>query len=269
MFAVMIEWNVDPVIGTIGPLSPRWYGVLFATAFLLSYSVMKRVFAAEKKPLVDLDRLTLYMMFGTVIGARLGHVLFYEPHLLLTDPFEVIAIWHGGLASHGGALGIITGLYLFHRALPSYSMTWLLDRLAIVAALSGICIRLGNLMNSEIIGRPTDAPWGFWFMRVDAQPLARHPTQIYEALVCLILFLLLWHLYRRGIAGSRPGMIIGLFMVLLFSSRFLIEFLKEHQVDFEAGLPIDMGQILSIPFVIAGAVFLWRSRSSRTATIAP
>jgi len=256
----MIEWNVDPVIGTIGPLSPRWYGVLFATAFMLSYVTMKRIFQAEKKPLVDLDRLTLYMMFGTVLGARLGHVLFYEPSLILDDPFEVIAIWHGGLASHGGALGIITGLYLFHRALPSYSMLWLLDRLAIMAALSGMCIRLGNLMNSEIIGRPTDVPWGFWFMRVDAEPLARHPTQIYEALVCLALFIGLWRLYRSGVATRRPGMIIGLFMVLLFTSRFLIEFLKERQVDFEATLPIDMGQILSIPFIAAGLVFLLRSR---------
>ena len=256
----MIEWNVDPVIGTIGPLSPRWYGVLFATAFMLSYVVMKRVFLTEKRPLADLDRLTLMMMFGTVIGARLGHVLFYEPGLILENPFEVIAIWHGGLASHGGALGIITGLYLFHRALPSYSMLWLLDRLAIVAALSGICIRIGNLMNSEIIGRATDMPWGFWFVRVDAEPLARHPTQIYEALVCLVLFIVLWRMYRAGVSASRPGMIIGLFMVLLFTSRFLIEFLKEHQVDFEAALPIDMGQILSIPFIIAGLVFLFRSQ---------
>jgi phosphatidylglycerol---prolipoprotein diacylglyceryl transferase len=267
MFAPMIEWNVDPVIGTIGPLSPRWYGVLFAMAFMLSYVVMKRVFMTEKKSIADLDRLTLYMMFGTVIGARLGHVLFYEPHLLLDDPFEVIAIWHGGLASHGGALGIITGLYLFHRALPGYSMTWLLDRLAIMAALSGMCIRLGNLMNSEIIGRPTDLPWGFWFMRIDAQPLARHPTQVYEALVCLVLFIGLWLLYRRGVARRQPGMLIGLFMVLLFSSRFAIEFLKEHQVDFEASLPLDMGQLLSLPFIVAGAAFLVSSRrtSARSA----
>ena len=259
----MIEWNVDPVIGTIGPLSPRWYGVLFATAFMLSYSVMKRVFLAEKKSQVDLDRLTIMMIIGTVLGARIGHVLFYEPGIILDDPFEVIAIWHGGLASHGGALGIITGLYLFHRRSTGYSMTWLLDRLAIVAALSGVCIRMGNLMNSEIIGRPTDLPWGFWFMRVDDVPIARHPTQIYEALVCVILFGLLWHLYRRGVAQQRPGALIGTFMVLLFTSRFLIEFLKEYQEAFEASLPLDMGQILSIPFIVAGIVFLLRSGSTK------
>jgi phosphatidylglycerol:prolipoprotein diacylglycerol transferase len=139
-------------------------------------------------------------------------------------------------------------------------MTWLLDRLAIVVPLSGMCIRLGNLMNSEIIGRPTDVPWGFWFVRVDAIPVARHPTQIYEALICLVLFVLMAWLYRRGLASSRPGFMIGLLMVLLFTSRFFVEYLKELQEAFEASLPIDMGQILSLPFIVAGLIFLARSR---------
>lgn len=256
----MIEWNVDPVIGTIGPLSPRWYGVLFATAFLLSYSVMKRVFATEGKNQESLDRLTITMILGTILGARLGHVLFYEPGLILEDPLEVIAIWHGGLASHGGAIGIITGVYLFARRTAGFSMTWLLDRLAIVVPLSGMCIRLGNLMNSEIIGRPTDLPWGFWFVRVDAIPVARHPTQIYEAIICLVLFLLMLGLYRKGLATSRPGFMIGLLMVLLFTSRFFVEYFKEVQEAFEASLPLDMGQILSLPFIAVGLILLVRSR---------
>ncbi len=256
----MIEWNVDPVIGTLGPLSPRWYGVLFATAFMLSYTVMKRVFASEGKSRENLDRLTIAMIAGTILGARLGHVLFYEPALFIENPLEVIAIWHGGLASHGGAIGIITGVFLFARRTAGFSMTWLLDRLAIVVPLSGMCIRLGNLMNSEIVGRPTDVPWGFWFVRIDAVPVARHPTQIYEALICLGLFLLMFGLYRKGLAMSRPGFMIGLLMVLLFTSRFFVEYFKEVQEAFEASLPIDMGQILSLPFILAGIIFVVRSR---------
>lgn len=255
----MIDWNVDPVLIDLGLLAPRWYGLLFASAFIASFYVMRSVFERERRPLADLDSLTLYMILGTVIGARAGHMLFYEPMILLSNPFEFIAIWKGGLASHGGALGIIIGLLLFARSRKGYPFVWLMDRLAVVAALSGMFIRLGNLMNSEIIGLPTNAAWGFWFQRVDALPVYRHPTQIYEAALCLVLFLVLWTMYRHGHAERAPGRIIGLFMVLLFSGRFAIEFLKERQVDFEAALPLDMGQLLSIPFVIWGVWFLTRS----------
>lgn len=259
----MIEWNVDPIMFTVGPLSPRWYGVMFALAFYLSFIVMKKIFLAEKKDLPQLDSLTIYMIAGTVLGARLGHVIFYEPEIVLQNPLDLIAVWKGGLASHGGALGIITGLWLFHKKYKGYSMIWLLDRLAIVAALSGMCIRIGNLMNSEIIGRTTDVPWAFWFQRVDTvAPVWRHPTQIYEALLCLVVFLWLWSLYKKGVALQRPGRLIGMFLIAIFAGRFVIEFLKENQVDFEATLPIDMGQILSIPFIVGGIYFIWRS--SRT-----
>jgi prolipoprotein diacylglyceryl transferase len=267
MFASMIEWNVDPVLFTLGPLSPRWYGVLFALAFYLSYRVMRTVYLGERKDLRDLDALTIHMIVGTILGARLGHVLFYEPEILLSSPLEVFAIWHGGLASHGGALGIITGLWIYHKRRPSYGMTWLLDRLAIVAALSGMCIRLGNLFNSEIIGRPTDVPWAFWFQRVDpVVAVWRHPTQIYEALLCLAVFLLTWWMYKKGAAMANPGRIFGVFLVCIFTGRFIIEFVKERQVDFEAALPIDMGQILSLPFIAAGVYYLVRSaRGASTA----
>ncbi|MBM4179467.1 MAG: prolipoprotein diacylglyceryl transferase [Ignavibacteria bacterium] len=255
---MIIEWNVDPVILSVGPLSPRWYGVLFASAFMISYQIMKRIFDAEGKTMKQLDQLTIAIIAGTILGARFGHVLFYEPQILIQDPAEVIAIWHGGLASHGGALGIIAALWWFHKKNPTFGMTWLFDRLAIVAAISGMCIRLGNLMNSEIIGKPTDGTWGFWFQRIDPLLLPRHPTQLYEAALCLALFGLTYWMYHRGIAEQKPGRIFGLFLVLLFFGRFLVEFNKEHQVDFESALPIDMGQILSIPFIALGAYYLLR-----------
>lgn len=260
----MIHWNVDPVIFDLGVIAPRWYGLLFASAFMASYYVMRSFFERERRPLQDLDSLTLYMILGTVLGARAGHMLFYEPEVLLQNPFEFIAIWKGGLASHGGALGIITGLLLFARSRKGYTFVWLMDRLAIVAALSGMFIRIGNLMNSEIIGKPTDVAWAFWFQRIDPTPVFRHPTQIYEAAICLYLFVMLSMMYKRGFAERQPGSIIGVFLVLLFSSRFAIEFLKERQVAFEAGLPLDMGQLLSIPFVLWGVWFLLRAKKQTT-----
>lgn len=251
-----MHWNVDPVLFSLGPLSPRWYGVLFALAFVFSYYIMRSIFKAERKPMVDLDALTIYMIVGTILGARIGHVMFYEPEILLDNPLALFAIWQGGLASHGGALGIILGLYLFHRKHKSYSMIWLLDRLAIVAAISGMCIRIGNLFNSEILGYPTNVPWAVVFDL--KSPIPRHPAQVYEALLCLALFILTWAMYKRGVAFAHPGRLIGVFLVLLFTGRFLIEFLKERQVDFESVLPLDMGQLLSIPFIVAGVWFLFR-----------
>lgn len=260
----MIEWNMDPVIFTLGPLSPRWYGVLFAFAFVASYRYMRIMYTDDKRSQQDLDSLTITMIVSTIVGARLGHVLFYEPQIIAENFFEVFAVWHGGLASHGGAIGIITGLWIYHKRRPKFPMIWLLDRLAIVAALSGMFIRIGNFFNSEILGKATDVSWGVWFRLVDAMPVARHPAQLYEALLCLVLFVFLWWRYKQGDAFKAPGRLIGMFMVLLFSGRFFIEFFKEHQVDFEAGLPLDMGQLLSIPFIAAGVYFLWRSRTETT-----
>ena len=262
----MIEWNIDPTLFTLGPLSPRWYGILFAMAFVISYRYMRIMFTDDSKPQKELDSLTITMIVGTILGARFGHVLFYEPQIFLDNPLEVFAIWHGGLASHGGALGIITGLWIFHKRNKGYSMIWLLDRLAVVAAVSGLCIRVGNFFNSEILGRATDVPWAIWFRQVDAVPIGRHPAQLYEAVLCLAVFLFLWWRYKKRDAFTHPGRLIGYFMVMIFTGRFFIEFIKEHQVAFEAGLPIDMGQILSIPFVIAGIWFLMKSsRSVKTA----
>jgi prolipoprotein diacylglyceryl transferase len=261
----MIEWNIDPVLFTLGPLSPRWYGVLFALAFVASYRYMRIMYTDDKRSQQDLDSLTITMIVSTIVGARMGHVLFYEPQIMLDNPFEVLAVWHGGLASHGGAIGIITGLWIYHKRRPKYGMIWLLDRLAIVAALSGMFIRIGNFFNSEILGKATDVPWAIWFSLVDATPVGRHPAQLYEAILCLVIFLFLWWRYKQGDAFNAPARLIGLFMVILFTGRFFIEFLKEHQVDFESSLPLDMGQLLSIPFIAAGMWFLWRSTQSRKA----
>lgn len=255
----MIEWNVDPVLFTIGPLSPRWYGVLFALAFIVSYQIMKVMFKDAGKPQQDLDTLTITMIVGTIVGARLGHVLFYEPHIILDDPLETFAVWHGGLASHGGALGIITGLWWFNRRRKGYGMIWLLDRLAIVSAVSGMFIRIGNFFNSEILGKAADVPWAVWFVREDLAPLYRHPAQLYEALLCLVTFAVLWWRYKQGDAKVAPGRLIGIFLLMIFIGRFVIEFWKEVQVGFESTLPLDMGQFLSIPFVLVGGWFLVRS----------
>jgi prolipoprotein diacylglyceryl transferase len=191
-------------------------------------------------------------------------VLFYEPgpRIFIEDPLEVLAVWHGGLASHGGAIGIAIGLWLFQRKHKGYTLTWLFDRMAIVAAISGAFIRLGNLMNSEILGRATDQTWGIWFQRVDKLAIYRHPAQLYEAALCIVLFAFLIWRYQKGDALAHPGRLIGLFLVLLFVGRFVIEYYKEVQVDFESALPLDMGQILSIPFVLIGLVILVRSRNA-------
>ncbi|MBI2794703.1 MAG: prolipoprotein diacylglyceryl transferase [Ignavibacteria bacterium] len=260
----MIEWNVDPIIFTVGPLQPRWYGLLFALAFVVSYQIMRRLFLDDKRSMKDLEALAITMIVSTVLGARLGHVIFYEPNIFFQDPLEVLAVWHGGLASHGGTIGIIIGLWWFQRKRKSYSMIWLLDRLAIVSAISGMFIRIGNLFNSEIIGMTTDVPWAFWFKRVDTLPVARHPAQIYEALLCLGVFILLWILYKKRIAFSKPGVLIGVFFVVIFTGRFIIEFFKERQEAFEAALPIDMGQILSIPFIVIGVWMLTKTLTQRT-----
>ena len=206
---------------------------------------------------------------GTVVGARLGHVLFYDPDYYLAHPLEILKIWEGGLASHGATLGILLAVWLFSRN-NKFDYLWVLDRIVIVVATGGMCIRLGNLMNSEIIGRPTDVPWAFRFVRyneihhtngpIPLEP--RHPTQIYEALFCLFLFVLLYWLWNRYKERTPRGLLFGLFVVLLFSFRFLVEFLKEVQEDFERGMTLNMGQLLSIPLILVGIWVLFRAGKS-------
>lgn len=265
-----IIWDVNPEIFTIpqllgyGPFPVRWYGLLFAAGFLIGQQIMIRVFKNEKKPLEDIDALTLYMVISTVVGARVGHFLFYEPEVLFKNPLEVILPPYAGLASHGAVVGIIIGLFLYSksRKLTGQTFLWVADRMVIVIALAGSFIRLGNLMNSEIVGRPTDVPWGFIFMKnTEFLQIPRHPAQLYESISCFILFFVLLGLWNKFKEKTPRGLLLGVFFVWVFTLRFLYEFLKENQEAFEANYALNMGQILSIPVVILGLYFIIQSRN--------
>ncbi|MBG0859917.1 MAG: prolipoprotein diacylglyceryl transferase [Bacteroidales bacterium] len=257
MHQFIITWDVNPEIFRIGSFAIRWYGLLFASAFLVGYIIMGRIFRNENLSDAVLDRLTIYMVVGVIVGARLGHCFFYEPGYYLSHPAEILMIWKGGLASHGAAIGILTAIWLFTRK-EKKDYTWALDRIAIVVALAGVFIRTGNLMNSEIYGDETLLPWGFVFIR-DGQNAPRHPTQIYEALAYLCIFILLFRLYWRKKGEHIQGTLISLACILIFTARFFIEFLKMEQVDFEKGMSLNMGQLMSIPFVILGGIWLYFS----------
>lgn len=249
-----IVWNVDPEIFSLGPLSIRYYGVLWALSFLLGYFIFEKIVKKEGLPVNYLDTLTIYMAIGTIVGARLGHCLFYEPEYYLANPLEMLKIWKGGLASHGAAIGIILALYFFSRR-TKRPMIYILDRIVITVALAGVLIRLGNLMNSEIYGVETSLPWGFIFKR-DGQEVPMHPTQIYEALSYLVGYIILHFIYIKSNAKPKPGLLFGLFLIFIFATRFLIEFIKQPQVDFEKDMILNMGQWLSIPFVLIGLGFI-------------
>lgn len=272
MILQYIVWDVSPEIfrfpewiPLIGGNGVRWYGALFAASFVVGYFIMQKIFRLENIADKVLDELSTYMIIATVVGARLGHCFFYEPEYYLNNPIEILKIWEGGLASHGAAVGIIIALYYFSRK-QNKSILWILDRIVIVVALAGFFIRMGNLMNSEIFGHITSLPWGFQFVRyydpaLNADP--RHPTQIYEGLVYLFTFFLLYKLYFKGWAERQSGLIFSWFLILVFGSRILIEFLKEPQVGFEASMTLNMGQWLSIPFVIGGIFLLWIGKQKR------
>jgi phosphatidylglycerol:prolipoprotein diacylglycerol transferase len=260
MFAYVI-WNPNPQILDFGFFSLRWYSLFFAFGFVLSYLNLKKRFQQENINVSLLEKLTVYVALGTIIGARLGHCLFYDfnyyrHHLVevflpvqFSPHFKIIG--YQGLASHGGALGILTALYFFSRKYQG-NYWWLLDQLALVVPLAGCCIRLGNLMNSEIIGKPANIKWAFVFVREDTLP--RHPTQLYEAVAYLLIFVII-HFINK-ISKQKPGYLFGLFLLLVFGARFLIEAFKENQSAFEAGMPLNMGQLLSIPFIIIGVLLI-------------
>jgi phosphatidylglycerol---prolipoprotein diacylglyceryl transferase len=257
MIFQIIPWNPDPEIFRLGPLAVRWYGVLFASGFFFGYLIMRKFFKNEGIGDEVLDRLTIYMAIGTIVGARLGHCLFYEPAYYLSNPLEILYIWHGGLASHGAAIGIPLALWLFVRK-EKRPYIWILDRVAVVVALAGVLIRLGNLMNSEIYGVETIVSWGFVFLR-NGENAPKHPTQIYEAISYLFIFLVLFRIYWRKRGKFIPGVPFALFMILVFTARFFIEFVKEDQVAFESAMKLNMGQILSIPLVLLGFTVLFLS----------
>lgn len=255
-----IHWNPSPEIFTIPGIHwpVRWYGLMWALAFILSHYILSKVYKTENRKQEDLDTLTLYVMLGTIIGARLGHCLFYDAPYYLSHPLDILKIYEGGLASHGGAIGIILSVWLYVRKTKE-NISWLLDRIVIVVPLAGMLIRIGNLMNSEIIGKPTTLPFAFIFERIDNIP--RHPSQLYEALYAGLLFILFIHLWKNKRNLFAPGFMFGLFCVLLFTFRFFIEFLKENQEAFENQLPLNMGQILSLPFIILGIYLMIKKQT--------
>lgn len=253
-----ITWTASPEIINIGPLTLRWYGLLFASGFLVGLFIVKKMFAAEKAPEAWLDKAFMHIVLGAVIGARLGHVFFYDWEFYSNNLMEIPKIWRGGLASHGGAIGIIIALWLFSKNVSKKSILWILDKVVVPTALAGCFIRLGNLMNSEIIGSPTDVSWAFIFTRVDSIP--RHPVQLYESLTYLFSFALLFGLYWKSNAKDKPGFFFGSFLVLIFGFRILMENFKESQGGFESALGniMSTGQWLSIPFVVIGLFFVLR-----------
>ncbi|WP_201979253.1 prolipoprotein diacylglyceryl transferase [Hymenobacter rubidus] len=303
-FLAAIYWNVNPIIAHIGWVTLRWYGLFFMLPFVVGTFILTHIYRSERVSPQWVDVITIYMLVGTIVGARLGHMLFYDFDALMADPMVVFKIWQGGLASHGATIGILLACWLFARN-NKFDYLWVLDRIVIVVALGGACIRTGNLMNSEIVGKPTNAPWAFVFPRdaehlqsfapnqpvpagsyavqrvanpqadkepdVVGQPIngpvtpdtkvavPRHPTQIYEALFCIFLLILLYSMWNRTKERTPRGQLFGLFVVLLFIQRFLGEYLKENQVDFENGRLLNQGQLLSIPLIFIGIWVLWRA----------
>jgi len=254
---ITIVWNVDPDILSIGPLTIRYYSLLFALSFFVGYNIIRSVFRRENKPESDLETLLTYMMIGTIAGARLGHCLFYDPIYYLSNPLKILMVWEGGLASHGGAIGILTALYIYSNKRPEQPYLWILDRMVIAIALAGLFIRLGNFFNSEILGIPSNVPWAIIFDRIDSAP--RHPAQLYESIAYGLIFVGLYRIYVKLGEKTPKGFLLGLFLVSVFGFRICIEFVKEKQATYSAELSLSVGQLLSIPLVIAGFVLLART----------
>jgi len=261
-----MNWNVHPEALTLGHFVIRWYGLFFASGILACYFVLKnKVWPREGLKEPELDRLATYVVVGTVIGARLGHTLFYQPSFFLTHPLEILKVWKGGLASHGAAIGILTAIWFYARRIH-VPYLWATDRVALVVPLAGTFIRIGNLLNSEIIGRPTTVPWAVRFLRVDSLP--RHPAQIYEALSYCGIFVALYFYYSKYGKQTPRGSLSGAMLFLVFTTRFLLEFVKEVQEPFEASLPLKMGQLLSVPFILLGLILMilsWRASNRNKA----
>lgn len=259
MILDFITWNADPVIFSLGPIALRWYGLAFAIGFIVGYNIVAKMFKHEGAPEKWLGVLLTYIVVATIIGSRLGHIFFYQWDYYSQHLDEIFKIWEGGLASHGGTIGNIIAILLFSWFVTKKNPSWTFDKLVVPVALVGGLIRLGNLMNSEIYGGVTDLPWGFVFVR-DGQTLPMHPTQIYEALCYFALFGLLMWMYWKKNAQERPWLITGVFFIGIFLPRFLIEYVKNVQVGKEvemiAEYGINMGQLLSIPFIIIGVVMV-------------
>jgi len=269
-----INWNTDPeFFNLFGIISIRYYGILFVSGLIIGYLIVKQIFKRENEPIENLDKITLYIFIGTILGARLGHCLFYEPEYYLNNPLEIFLpirkginggfefIGYQGLASHGGAIGVLIAIIIGCKKI-NLNLLWFLDRVAIAVPITGAFIRFGNFMNSEIIGKPTNSNYGIVFERVDLLP--RHPTQLYEAIFYFIMFISFYFIFMRMRKKWKDGVFLGWFLIVLFAFRFFIEFTKEFQVEFEEyASSIKMGQWLSIPFILLGIWLVWRGRTFR------
>ena len=268
MNLLAIHWHFDPILFHLGSLEIRWYGLLFVSGFVIGWYLFKWFFTREKVDLKLMDPLLYTLLIGTVVGARLGHVIFYQPDYYFGSWegfWEIFMPWKGGLASHGGAIALLLAMWWYARHYGKkhdFDFLWIMDRLCIAVAFAGCMIRLGNLANSEIYGVETSLPWGFIFdLRGETAP--KHPTQIYEALSYLILGLVLVWIYKHKLDKVHRGFFFGLFLLGCFGARFLIEFIKEPQVEFETTMLLNQGQRLSIPFILAGIALLIYARSTK------
>jgi prolipoprotein diacylglyceryl transferase len=268
MTIAQIVWDVSPTIFKIGSFEVRWYGLLFALGFVIGYQIIARIFKIEKKSENHLDALLLTMIISIVLGARVGHYVFYEGQHFWKNPglflWDMLIPPYSGLASHGAAMGVLLGLFIFKNRHKEYSYLWLTDRMVIVSALGGAFIRFGNFMNSEIVGKPTEKPWGVIFKQnFEFEQVARHPAQLYESISCLVLFFILFFLYEKWKGNTPTGSLTGIFFIWIFGLRFFYEFLKENQENFEDSMSLNMGQILSIPVVMFGVYALIKSLKDR------
>ncbi len=266
MILNFIRWNVDPELIHLGPLSIRYYGLFFAMGFYIGYMMLEKMYKSEKLPLEWAEKVFVYIVIATIVGARLGHVIFYGWPYYSQHLGEIIMVWKGGLASHGGAIGILIALYIYSKKVTKKSMIWTLDRVVVPVAMVAVFIRMGNLMNSEIYGHATSLPWGFIFER-NGETVAKHPTQIYEALSYLVVFIVLLSTYWKTNAKDKQGLIFGMFLIGIFGARFIIEYLKEVQEPWEhnmiQNIGLNMGQLLSIPFVLFGVWLVYNAKPGR------
>lgn len=258
-----MDWNLSPVAFTftwhemIWPV--RWYGLFFASTFIYGLLLFRWIYRRENRDADLVYDLALLVIAGTLVGARLGFVLFYDPAYFLAHPMEVFKVWKGGLASHGAVAGILASIFLYAKLYPSCSFLWLCDRIGMAVPLSGCLIRLGNFCNSELYGIPAgDIPWAVRFLRVD--DLLRHPVQLYESFAYLLIFIYQWHAYYHRGAGACRGLLFGNFLVMVYGARILLEFFKPEQARWlVSSLPLTMGQMLSLPLVLTGSYLIWRA----------
>ncbi len=257
-----IDWNVDPVIFQIGSFGLRYYSLFFALAFWLGYLIMSSMMKREGAPEEWTDKIFIYTIIATIIGSRLGHVFFYGWDYYSQHLIDIFKIWEGGLASHGGAIGILIALYIYKkRVAKNKSYLWVMDHIVVPVALAAFFIRMGNLFNSEIYGQPTDVPWAFRFLRLrtDMAFVPRHPTQIYEAGFYLLTFVILCFLYWKKDFYKKEGGLFGIFLICIFGFRIIVETMKENQEAFEDGMTLNMGQLLSVPLLLTGIICLYNA----------